>query len=39
MSYDDAVKNLQEHGSEIQWGGDFGGARRNDPDRSSSTGR
>ncbi len=26
MSYDDAVKNLQEHGSEIQWGGDFGGA-------------
>ena len=25
MSYDDAVKNLQEHGSEIQWGGDFGG--------------
>jgi asparaginyl-tRNA synthetase len=26
MSYDDAVKNLQQHGSEIQWGGDFGGA-------------
>jgi asparaginyl-tRNA synthetase len=26
MSYDAAVKNLQEHGSEIQWGGDFGGA-------------
>jgi asparaginyl-tRNA synthetase len=26
MSYDDAVKNLQEHGSEIQWGSDFGGA-------------
>jgi asparaginyl-tRNA synthetase len=25
MSYDDAVKNLQEHGSEIQWGGDLGG--------------
>jgi len=25
MSYDEAVKNLQEHGSEIQWGGDFGG--------------
>jgi len=25
VSYDDAVKNLQEHGSEIQWGGDFGG--------------
>ena len=25
LSYDDAVKNLQEHGSEIQWGGDFGG--------------
>lgn len=25
MTYDDAVKNLQEHGSEIQWGGDFGG--------------
>jgi asparaginyl-tRNA synthetase len=25
MSYTDAVKNLQEHGSEIQWGGDFGG--------------
>ena len=26
MSYDDAVKNLQDHGSEIQWGSDFGGA-------------
>ncbi len=26
MSYDDAVKNLQAHGSEIQWGSDFGGA-------------
>jgi asparaginyl-tRNA synthetase len=26
MSYDDAVRNLQEHGSEIQWGSDFGGA-------------
>ena len=25
MSYDDAVKNLDEHGSEIQWGSDFGG--------------
>jgi asparaginyl-tRNA synthetase len=25
VSYDDAVKNLQEHGSEIQWGSDFGG--------------
>jgi asparaginyl-tRNA synthetase len=25
MSYDDAVKNLQDHGSEIQWGSDFGG--------------
>ncbi len=25
LSYDDAVKNLQQHGSEIQWGGDFGG--------------
>src|ERR1035438_5296868 len=25
MTYDDAVKNLQEHGSEIQWGGDLGG--------------
>jgi asparaginyl-tRNA synthetase len=25
ISYDDAVKNLQEHGSEIQWGGDLGG--------------
>ena len=25
MSYDDAVTNLQERGSEIQWGGDFGG--------------
>ncbi|MFL6448469.1 MAG: asparagine--tRNA ligase [Bryobacteraceae bacterium] len=24
MSYDDAVKNLQAKGSEIQWGGDFG---------------
>ena len=24
MSYDDAVKKLQEKGSEIQWGGDFG---------------
>jgi asparaginyl-tRNA synthetase len=26
LSYDEAVQNLQEHGSEIQWGGDFGGA-------------
>src|ERR1017187_10187128 len=26
MSYDEAVKNLREHGSEIQWGSDFGGA-------------
>ncbi len=26
LSYDDAVKLLQEKGSEIQWGGDFGGA-------------
>jgi asparaginyl-tRNA synthetase len=26
MSYDDAVKNLQAKGSEIQWGGDFGNA-------------
>src|ERR1700723_4136499 len=26
MSYDAAVKNLQEHGSDIQWGSDFGGA-------------
>ena len=26
MSYDDAVQNLQERGSEILWGGDFGGA-------------
>jgi asparaginyl-tRNA synthetase len=25
LSYDDAVKNLQAAGSEIQWGGDFGG--------------
>ena len=25
LSYDDAVKNLQEHGSEVQWGSDFGG--------------
>ena len=25
LSYDAAVKNLQEHGSEIQWGSDFGG--------------
>ena len=25
MSYDDAVKVLQKKGSEIQWGGDFGG--------------
>jgi asparaginyl-tRNA synthetase len=25
MSYDDAVKKLQEKGSEIQWGGDLGG--------------
>jgi asparaginyl-tRNA synthetase len=25
MSYDDAVKALQARGSEIQWGGDFGG--------------
>jgi len=26
MSYDEAVKILQSKGSEIQWGGDFGGA-------------
>jgi asparaginyl-tRNA synthetase len=26
ISYDEAVKILQAHGSEIQWGGDFGGA-------------
>ncbi len=26
ISYDDAVKFLQSKGSEIQWGGDFGGA-------------
>ena len=26
QSYDEAVKILQAHGSEIQWGGDFGGA-------------
>jgi len=26
MSYDEAVKVLQSKGSEIQWGGDFGGA-------------
>ena len=26
ISYDEAVKILQSHGSEIQWGGDFGGA-------------
>jgi asparaginyl-tRNA synthetase len=26
LSYDDAVKILQSSGSEIQWGGDFGGA-------------
>jgi len=25
LSYDDAVEMLQEKGSEIQWGGDFGG--------------
>jgi asparaginyl-tRNA synthetase len=25
MSYDEAVKKLQARGSEIQWGGDFGG--------------
>ena len=25
ISYDEAVKNLQEHGSEIQWGSDLGG--------------
>jgi asparaginyl-tRNA synthetase len=25
LSYDDAVKNLQERGSEIQWGSDLGG--------------
>ena len=25
MTYDDAVKDLQAKGSEIQWGGDFGG--------------
>jgi asparaginyl-tRNA synthetase len=26
LSYDDAVKMLQQKGSEIRWGGDFGGA-------------
>src|ERR1051325_541844 len=26
MSYDEAIKILQSKGSEIQWGGDFGGA-------------
>src|SRR5262249_8013090 len=26
VSYDEAVKILQANGSEIQWGGDFGGA-------------
>jgi asparaginyl-tRNA synthetase len=26
LTYDDAVKILREKGSEIQWGGDFGGA-------------
>jgi asparaginyl-tRNA synthetase len=26
ISYDEAVKTLQSKGSEIQWGGDFGGA-------------
>lgn len=26
ISYDEAVKILQKNGSEIQWGGDFGGA-------------
>ncbi len=26
ISYDEAVRILQAHGSEIQWGGDFGGA-------------
>jgi len=26
LSYDEAVKILQQHGSEIQWGSDFGGA-------------
>jgi asparaginyl-tRNA synthetase len=26
ITYDDAVKRLQEKGSEIQWGGDFGNA-------------
>src|SRR3989475_12041098 len=25
ISYDEAVQLLQKHGSEIQWGGDFGG--------------
>ena len=25
MTYDDAIKILQAKGSEIQWGGDFGG--------------
>jgi len=25
MSYDDAIRILQSKGSEIQWGGDFGG--------------
>jgi asparaginyl-tRNA synthetase len=26
ISYDEAIQILQKHGSEIQWGGDFGGA-------------
>ncbi len=26
ISYDDAIQSLQSKGSEIQWGGDFGGA-------------
>jgi asparaginyl-tRNA synthetase len=25
ISYDEAVRILQQHGSEVQWGGDFGG--------------
>ena len=33
MSYDDAVKVLQAKGSEIQWGGDFGGTDETIADR------
>ncbi len=39
MSYDEAVKILQTKGSEIQWGGDFGGTDETLITEDQSTGR